>query len=603
MLLYVWIEKIYQIPLETGITFMKRFQIEYMPSEHILVIEENNKFLQHFFGKNIEDVTALVGENGAGKTLFSKSLIKILQKPSAEESIILVTMTGLTIHVQCYGNPVHTIKFGQESFSFQNKEKKSIGGYTVMMETGDSVCQVGLFMVTNAFAPAELNDALYFNAEWYRSPIYSMQNVNQWEQERYGIQVGSFLHNNASVFAKAKSNSPLEEYRVYQNRLTIANYLDGKDIPIFQEMKLYQSFYMGIRPFEGHIPMENADQRLKDECGQIKKMFQELERRKRGIMESALIMIMEEACLYFIEIRDMINDKIEEWINSDNCIIDTQFLKLLLKRMNEIYSDRKDKNMMSSDRWEWLNQAEKLFEQLEKWKEDPAKKDLFDYQKGEYGFGNEAGERLLNFYMEKIQNKDNFWIRAIGFNVRGGSSGEMAAINLFAYISELMNLLSEELKKNTIFIIIDEIDIGLHPKWQQRILQYLVDFLGQRFPEQHFQLLITSHSPIFLSDIPADRVYCISRNVDGVDKIQIEACRNATFGANIYNLFYDGFFMDRGTIGTFAQDKIDTVISYLQGGSEKKISQEEVDCIIEYIGEPVVRDRLRMMNRKNSLQF
>lgn len=71
-----------------------------------------------------------------------------------------------------------------------------------------------------------------------------------------------------------------------------------------------------------------------------------------------------------------------------------------------------------------------------------------------------------------------------------------------------------------------------------------------------------------------------------------------TFGTNIYNLFYDGFFMDEGTIGNFAQDKIDAVISWLQGRGEKEFSQKEVDCMIEYIGEPVVRDRLRAMSRQ-----
>ena len=43
--------------------------------------------------------------------------------------------------------------------------------------------------------------------------------------------------------------------------------------------------------------------------------------------------------------------------------------------------------------------------------------------------------------------------------------------------------------------------------------------------------------------------------------MQIDICKNTTFGANIYNLFYDGFFMDEGTIGTFSQKKINNVIS------------------------------------------
>ncbi len=606
MLLYAWFDKIgretSQLKCEGGIVFIKRFHIRYLPSEHTLVMEKNEKYIPHFFGKNIEDITALVGENGAGKTQLSKHLLKILQGSISRESAILVFLSGRQIYVQCGKNQIQTVRFGQHEISFQDKKQEPAGGYTVAMGIPDAAAQVVPLMATNAFAPGELNELMDSMNHCYRSPAYNLHYAYQWEQVRYGVQVGSFLHKNASAYASAKLNSPLEEYGVYQARLIIACYLTAKDTPIIKKMKIYQRFHMGIRAFEGRIFMENTDKGLREECEFIRKMFGKLVRRRQGILESALIVLLEEACLYFPDIRNMTEDKIQEWMQTDKCLIDPPFQRQLLERMNKIY-DEKKKQAAQAENWEWLLQAAKVFRQLEEWKKDPDKKDLFQYQKGLYEFEDAAGEKLLNFYLEMIQNDDRFWKRVIGFGLRDGSSGELAAVNLFAYITDLLYPLDEAEKQHTYFLMIDEIDVGLHPRWQQCILKYLTEFLEQSFPDCHFQLLVTSHSPVFLSDIPSDRVYLIRRTEEAEEgRVRIEACNNATFGANIYNLFYDGFFMDQGTIGTFAQKKIDAVIEWLQGDSEENFSEDEVDVMIEYIGEPVVRDRLKMMRKRKKLR-
>lgn len=213
-----------------------------------------------------------------------------------------------------------------------------------------------------------------------------------------------------------------------------------------------------------------------------------------------------------------------------------------------------------------------------------------------YNFEDKNGRKLLDFYYEILKDNNAFWKRAIGFKLNSASSGKIAVINLFSYITDIFFSLKKIQEKSTFFIIIDEIDIGLHPKWQQQILQYLVEFLEQKYSKYNFEILITSHSPIFLSDIPGDKIYQI-REQNNI--LQMDICKNTTFGANIYDLFYDGFFMKEGTIGIFSQKKINAVISWLNGNNKNEISQDEIEYIINSIGEPVVKEKLKYMFKQH----
>ncbi|NDV21537.1 AAA family ATPase [Desulfovibrio sp. JC022] len=58
-------------------------------------------------------------------------------------------------------------------------------------------------------------------------------------------------------------------------------------------------------------------------------------------------------------------------------------------------------------------------------------------------------------------------------------------------------------------IIIDEIDLHLHPKWQRRI----VPALRETFP--NCQFIITTHSPQVLSEVPAENIFSLYRDENG----------------------------------------------------------------------------------------
>jgi predicted ATP-binding protein involved in virulence len=73
--------------------------------------------------------------------------------------------------------------------------------------------------------------------------------------------------------------------------------------------------------------------------------------------------------------------------------------------------------------------------------------------------------------------------------------------------------LEDAAKETAGILIIDEVDLHLHPEWQQRI----VEMLRSTFPK--LQLIFTTHSPQVLSSVYAKQIRVV-RFVDGVVSIQ-----------------------------------------------------------------------------------
>ncbi len=85
------------------------------------------------------------------------------------------------------------------------------------------------------------------------------------------------------------------------------------------------------------------------------------------------------------------------------------------------------------------------------------------------------------------------------------SEGQRAFIGLFADVTRRLCLLRPDLSDKVIsdadgIVLIDEIDLHLHPAWQRR----MVKGLSAAFPK--LQFIVTTHSPQVLSEVAADRV-------------------------------------------------------------------------------------------------
>lgn len=208
-------------------------------------------------------------------------------------------------------------------------------------------------------------------------------------------------------------------------------------------------------------------------------------------------------------------------------------------------------------------------------------------------------DRLFLFFERGIPS---IFMRYLTFEFEGMSSGEEAMMNLYSRIFWIYN--GQSCKKESL-ILIDEIDLYMHPKWQRGLISYLVEDIPNLVGEGNkAQIIITTHSPIILSDVPrANTIFLENRN--GKCIVDNNLSHRDTFGNNVHTLFLDSFFLDdEGTIGEFAEKKINNILKRLRSG-EKIIDEDKTILkIINCIGDKLIKNKLLEMYEKNQgLQY
>lgn len=246
--------------------------------------------------------------------------------------------------------------------------------------------------------------------------------------------------------------------------------------------------------------------------------------------------------------------------------------------------------------------------------------DLGFDSKIEIKYGSTAYRKFFDL-IEKYakQEEHSFILKYIQIGGLQFSSGERALMNFFSWIHllpffhDISDDVQESLSDN-VLLLVDEIDLYCHPAWQQKMLYYLIDEARALFHDKKVQIIFTTHSPIILSDMPKSNVIYLTRDEDN-NKCRIDESEKhgETFGANIYKLFDDAFFLEeQGQVGEFAKNKIRRILDELKPEPDNngkflyqrldgsRISRLEKE--ISLIGEPIIKDRLSDMLYKHKME-
>jgi hypothetical protein len=202
----------------------------------------------------------------------------------------------------------------------------------------------------------------------------------------------------------------------------------------------------------------------------------------------------------------------------------------------------------------------------------------------------ELANSFIEFYYRTFEREKTIYKYLFNWTI---STGEYSYLSLF---SRLYN--HEKRLANTFFLlVIDEGDSNFHPEWSRGY----IDILNKWIPKilsraKGIQIILTTHSPYVLSDLPASNVFILNReNGDLV----IRNNNRQTFGANIHDLLANEFFLEDGFIGAFAKNKIQVVIDNLRTDKdfvpETKMEQEDIKKVIDVIGEPFLKEKLLEM--------
>ena len=175
------------------------------------------------------------------------------------------------------------------------------------------------------------------------------------------------------------------------------------------------------------------------------------------------------------------------------------------------------------------------------------------------------------------------------------SSGEHEMLKFFSRLYDSTELTPSKISNiyTPPLLLIDEAENSYHPEWQKKFVNILVNFVHALYvrlkQKTIFQIVLTTHSPILLSDIPSEYVNYLKK--DGKN-MKVVKNQPETFGANIFELYRYSFFMSNGLVGEFAQQKIERIQDHIKSG---KMSLEDICKEINLIGDKGIRTYLMTM--------
>ncbi len=621
---YIWI-KDYKNLRNIGFNFDysgdEKFEYK---NEELKITKIKNKVPKDFFAKNIKGVTAIVGENGSGKTNFSEYLnYNLAHVDNGGLSYSGRKSQGIIV--------IDKIIFIHEKIELKNKNELEDLGYKI---SHFEKVPLDISQNEKRWWEMAMNKYIYYSPVFdfrITDHIENLINISTSYLINYDIyQSSKYKINHSSYGSKEKTDSLYAHYRNEKIRESdiILEYSEvNRLIP-----NIPSTIYLYIDKLKENklleIPYYSKEDIKKDsKKGNIKRSFSELtnlESRYNQIQdweeykndkkeetgyefytipadirkESFRSLFLINFLKIFLSIENISFKEgfAEKFINGDKFKINDNKIESDLIKLRENLSHLislsdwlETENRIPNGSYNWEDQADKTFDMFRELSftiDSPKKRKLIKHLIEQvrlllhgnthfyYEFEHElsSGQQyLLNFYSRF------FWAKNQILEIEKGDLG---------------------IKGERIIIFIDEGEIALHPEWQRKYFKLITEYLSDLFKDREIQLIITTHSPFVLSDLPKENIIFLEKDDKGM-AVQSSLERDKTFGANIYTLLSDSFFMENGTIGEFAKEKIEWVLKELdKEGSIKDDKLIDIDFIIDNIGEPLIKMQLESLRSK-----
>ena len=172
------------------------------------------------------------------------------------------------------------------------------------------------------------------------------------------------------------------------------------------------------------------------------------------------------------------------------------------------------------------------------------------------------------------------------------SSGQKGFLDLFSRFESVKTKLPRN--ADHVLIFIDEGEAGFHPAWQIQFIKTLLHYFTHSYAHYHLQLLLATHSPLVLSDLPKERVHLFKRATGKQASLVEKVPSFGTFAQNVSTLLAQEFFIDTSLIGALALEYINQLLTRIHNLEPASGSRHvvELTSAIERIDEPVIRKLL-----------
>ena len=600
-LIYLWINQDgHGCFHQEGFNFSPRYRVSYNQDTKRMIIEQLDQF-NVFRNDHIANVSALIGENGTGKTTLLEYLTTFDDVPLADEqrpeyqpfrrnqnkfrSFIAVYLDHENDSRRIINITNDTIFCNGESFEpFSNAEYRA--GHNVL----EKISRIYLSNSSYSQIQGTQTHGTISNISITDKALPAI--FRAFYMEKYGRESSQMLIPNTPFNAFATILAEKEDSKAMQMLIALLFYTylaqSGKQFRGKNINRILLSFKTVQEILKKGIAIGYAtDYASQEYLARVEEKWLPI---ARAVNEEAMMRTL--VCNLAFELSFVFNSfSIEvpacEQLNVDNLFSKCEaFINTLGECVEHTYYNNAVNELKIIK--EVIEQAEIIDDSI------PV---------GDGGRKLKVKVNVADFIpiIDRIKSGCSFVLKYLAIDNFEISSGERALLNYMSrlyFASQINDFIPNSgfVWNESVLLLIDEIDLYLHPEWQRQILNDFLTAIQEYFPHNYFQIIITSHSPIVLSDIPHENSIFLRK--DG-DKIVQDKHAVQTFGANIHTLYRDAFFIKDGVaIGAYAKDKINAWITEFKNNT---ISEDEMRKKIALIGEPIIQRRLEQIAKRHGI--
>lgn len=567
---YIWVEKFRNFE-NLGLNLSSSVKFKYDIIDNILAQNFNEDLPSNFFGESIKDVTGIIGKNGSGKSNALELICKALKGGKSDINSPFFIITEENKKYICYHNfkskipPRSDLKIELEEYPGKINPLKVVFFSNVFDERrNDFNSDVSDISVNN------LSSRNFFVARNKRLSDFQKQ-IN-FIQSKYFNSLEIELPTKIIISNKIW----LPKYNFSSQREMYSNNYEKIN-------EIRKNFRLRVREL---IPQNKFIQTIK--YGFFFDIYDKIIRdyRRRGGYTTELI---NEFNLFIKDISfngytDEFTDELIEFVEKKIYLLDQEQFDLFSFYNEEEHSSfNNTKRPLIIEQLEFLKDLKFLFSNLnieatnENSRNRIAENFIIDYS-------SKSSIKIINDFIRLFESSNY-----IDVNWLGISSGHKAYLNLFSSIfEEIRNSRTQNL-----LLCIDEGDLYLHPKWQIEFFSKLITVLPKIYSGST-QLVLTSHSPFLLSDLPKQNITILddqflNSTFNGID------LKLNTFGGNLYDLYSEPFFLGNRRTSDFAYDKIKELIESAENKKFSITEKNELLKLSNLVGDEIIQFRINKL--------
>jgi len=585
--------------------FYKAFSYDVMENS-VQYYPERDLQIYHQQGLSI-NVSAIVGENGAGKSTICELIFMALNNLANKSDAIagrLVFVEGLHMDLFVISGSLYKIKLRDEitieRFSYDESKSRY-----------------------SASAPMELSQFSFEQFFYTIAVNYAQYGLNS-------LQVGKWIRN---MFYKNDQ---------YQVPITLTPFRDAGNININREnvllaSRLLANLLMPVGEDDEKEGVENVRKLTKDKYAQRIELSLDREKTQTIYSSGNIKIVRKDLAKYWSEVLEQFTitfnvkasfpkEVPDRVLTFENAI----WIYIVKKLINISINYPQYHNYFDSSKNEFKNLnnylerlvtnythvTHKLFQAIHYLEHDHIRKHqkgrvadfgipLTDLSDGIYNSLSQANDDrfdIIHFLPPSIFKTEVILSGEVMFSsLSSGQKQKIYSINSIIYHLKNIDSItsgSELIPYRYANIIFDEVELYFHPEMQKNYVDYFLNYLKLvRFKRiSGLNILFVTHSPFILSDIPADNILFLG----GGKNIEIR-----TLGANIHHLLSESFFL-KSFMGDYARRNINDLIDFYvledykhnEDLRREAWTEQTALSFIGTIGEPLIRERLIDLHRE-----